>query len=141
MVINTNRHILFTATILAFCITFFLHIFLFPLYNVNPKRESFKAFLDFEKHLCISSYPSSRNWKKQMCPLYGIVTTEQGGRLGNQMWEYASVWAVARRTGLEPYIPRCIRKELEQIFESLSVPTFEEISLCPVDTNRWVIEM
>lgn len=52
------------------------------------------------------------------------------------MWEYASVWAVARRTGLEPYVPSCIRRELDTIFESLSVPTFEEIALCPVNSNK-----
>lgn len=72
------------------------------------------------------------------CPQYGIVTIVQGGRLGNQMWEYASVWALARRTGLEPYVPRCMRVKLDQVFESLSVPTFEEISHCPVNLNTFV---
>ncbi|GJQ81580.1 hypothetical protein Trydic_g9955 [Trypoxylus dichotomus] len=72
------------------------------------------------------------------CPQYGIVTVEQGGRLGNQMWEYANVWAIARRTGLEPYIPECIRLKLDLVFESLTVPTFEEIGHCPFNINRFV---
>lgn len=54
------------------------------------------------------------------------------------MWEYASVWAVARRTGLEPYIPRCIKLKLDQIFEQLTVPAFEEIAHCPVEFNTFV---
>ncbi|KAF5299475.1 hypothetical protein FQR65_LT01056 [Abscondita terminalis] len=95
--------------------------------------------MDFEKSLCSSNYiKSKKTWSRQQCPKYGVVTTMQGGRLGNQMWEYASVWAVARRTGLEPYIPRCIRIKLDQVFDSLSVPTFEEIAHCPVDMSTFV---
>jgi|GEM_PF-4432072 len=48
------------------------------------------------------------------------------------MWEYASVWAVARRTGLDPYIPRCLRKTLEDVFSGLSVPGMGAIAHCPV---------
>lgn len=137
--INANKNILFTATVLAFCVILFVHVFLFPLYAVNPNHSSVRIFMDFEKSLCSSNYMKPKKvWRKQQCPRYGVVTTMQGGRLGNQMWEYASVWAVARRTGLEPYIPRCISVKLDQVFESLSVPTFEEIAHCPVDMSKFV---
>lgn len=94
--------------------------------------------MDFEQSLCTSNIKKRKVWRLIRCPQYGIVTVVQGGRLGNQMWQYASVWAFARKTGLEPYVPRCIRIKLDQIFEQLSVPTFEEISHCPVDLNNFV---
>lgn len=136
--INTNQNLLFIATILALCVISFVHIFLFPLYDINARHISTRTFADFEQSLCTSNIKHRKVWRKLYCPQYGIVTIVQGGRLGNQMWEYASVWAVARRTGLEPYVPRCIRLKLEQVFESLSVPSFEEISHCPVDLSVFV---
>lgn len=135
--INTNQNLLFIATILALCVISLVHIFLFPLYDMNSKHGSTKTYMDFEQSLCTNNIKRKKTWKAR-CPQYGIVTIVQGGRLGNQMWEYASVWALARRTGLEPYVPRCIRLKLDQVFESLSVPTFEEISHCPVDLNTFV---
>lgn len=54
------------------------------------------------------------------------------------MWEYASIWAVARRTGLEPYVPRCTKSTLDQIFDNLSLPGFEKISHCPIVLNTFV---
>ncbi|XP_018335838.1 galactoside 2-alpha-L-fucosyltransferase 2-like [Agrilus planipennis] len=135
---NINQNILFTAIILALCVSAFVHVFLFPLY-ISPSHTLTKSFVDLEQSLCTNNILKYRKeWARQQCPLYGIVTTMQGGRLGNQMWEYASVWAVARRTGLEPYVPRCIRVRLDQVFESLSVPTLEEIAHCPVDMTFFV---
>lgn len=139
--INTNQNILFISTILALCILSFMHVFLFPLYDFNAKQTFLKTFSDFEQGICTGNIKHKirkplRRYRR--CPQYGIVTVEQGGRLGNQMWEYANVWAIARRTGLEPYIPQCIRMKLDLVFESLSVPTFEEISHCPFSINRFV---
>ncbi|KAJ3627626.1 hypothetical protein MTP99_014989 [Tenebrio molitor] len=136
--LSTNHNILFKATILALCVISFVHIFLFPLYDMDAGRNPSKTFTDFEQSLCTSNIKHKKSWKRANCPQYGIVTIMQGGRLGNQMWEYASVWALARRTGLEPYVPRCIRLKLDQVFESLTVPTFEEISHCPVEIGRFV---
>lgn len=136
--INPNQNLLFIATILALCVISFVHIFLFPLYELNEKPGVTRTFMDFEQSLCTSNIKKKKILRRLRCPQYGIVTIVQGGRLGNQMWEYASVWALARRTGLEPYIPRCIKVKLDQVFESLSVPTFEEISHCPISLSRFV---
>ncbi|XP_017772297.1 PREDICTED: galactoside 2-alpha-L-fucosyltransferase 2-like isoform X2 [Nicrophorus vespilloides] len=143
--INANQNVLFLATILALCVISFVHVFLFPLYDVDQSKKSpTKNFYDFEQsQLCLNSvnnvkHRRTSSWKRLRCPRYGIVTIMQGGRLGNQMWEYASVWALARRTGLEPYVPRCIHVKLEQIFEQLSVPNYEEIGDCPIDLARFV---
>lgn len=136
--INTNQNLLFIATILALCVISFVHIFLFPLYNINTKHGLTRTFVDFEQSLCTSNFKHRKHWRRIRCPQYGVVTIMQGGRLGNQMWEYASVWALSRRTGLEPYVPRCIRIKLDQVFESLTVPTFEEIGHCPLDVTKFV---
>lgn len=66
------------------------------------------------------------------CPSRGIVTSPQGGRLGNQIWETATVWAIAKKSGLSPYIPCCMKKELEKLFRPLKIPCFETIANCPV---------
>lgn len=136
--INTNQNLLFMATILALCVIAFVHIFLFPLYNINSTHGLIRTYLEFEPSLCTYNFKYKKIWKRIRCPRYGIVTVMQGGRLGNQMWEYASVWAISRRTGLEPYVPSCIRDKLDQVFESLSVPTFGEISHCPINVNTFV---
>nr|CAI5861711.1 unnamed protein product [Callosobruchus analis] len=105
---------------------------------MNTTRGNLRTYMDFEQSLCMNNIRKRRTWRLGRCPRYGIVTIMQGGRLGNQMWEYASVWALARRTGLEPYVPRCIRVKLDQLFDQLTVPTFEEIGHCPVEINYFV---
>ncbi|XP_060526483.1 galactoside 2-alpha-L-fucosyltransferase Sec1-like [Cylas formicarius] len=136
--LTTNNNLLFKATVLALCVISFVHVFLFPLYDVESARGTAKTYADFEQSLCMNNIKRRKVWRLSRCPQYGIVTIMQGGRLGNQMWEYASVWAVARRTGLEPYVPRCIRLKLDQIFEQLTVPAFEEIAHCPVEIGAFV---
>ncbi|XP_030760490.1 galactoside 2-alpha-L-fucosyltransferase 3-like [Sitophilus oryzae] len=134
--LNTNRNILFKATILALCVISLVHVFLFPLYEVGSVSP--RTYGDFEQSLCMNNIKKRKVWRLSRCPQDGIVTIMQGGRLGNQMWEYASVWAVSRRTGLEPYVPRCIKLKLDQIFEQLTVPAFEEIAHCPVEIKTFV---
>lgn len=136
--LSTNHNLLFKAIILALCVISFVHVFLFPLYDMNVGRGPVRTYADFEQSLCTINIKKSKTWRLNRCPQYGIVTIMQGGRLGNQMWEYASVWALARRTGLEPYVPRCIKVKLDQVFEQLSVPTFGEIGHCPVEIDRFV---
>lgn len=136
--INTNQNLLFIATVLALCVISFVHVFLFPLYGINPKPGVTKTFADFEQSLCNFNIKHKKLWRREHCPQDGIVTVIQGGRLGNQLWEYASVWALARRTGLEPYVPRCIRHRLDQVFESLTLPTLDEIAHCPINADAFV---
>lgn len=52
------------------------------------------------------------------------------------IWEYASIWAVAKETGLEPYVPKCIMKALLEIFEKPSLLTMENIANCPVSKRN-----
>jgi galactoside 2-L-fucosyltransferase 1/2 len=48
------------------------------------------------------------------------------------MWEYISVWAAAKETGREPYVPSCMIRELEKIFRNLPVPPLSYLAYCPI---------
>lgn len=125
MFINTKNHLLIISAFLTLCIVTFMHLFVFSLYDpaaaYQQKRMSLVGDYDYMlcvvrvnrlKHRLIGGvrYVVPQNLEPkhkvhQICPRDGIVTVYQGGRLGNQMFEYAGVWAVARRTGLDPYVP------------------------------------
>ncbi|XP_047002348.1 galactoside 2-alpha-L-fucosyltransferase SEC1-like [Schistocerca americana] len=127
-----NQNLLVLSIFCAMCTIVFVHLFIFPVYQAQPKKKVMKYLGDYEQSLCTYNLKLSRTRSgRYHCPKDGIVTVSQGGRLGNQMWEYASVWAVARRTGLEPYVPRCIRKVLDEIFDDLSIPPLFYVSHCP----------
>ncbi|XP_056631621.1 galactoside 2-alpha-L-fucosyltransferase Sec1-like [Diorhabda sublineata] len=137
--LSNNRNLLFKGIILALCIISCVHLFIFPLFETNTDSNIIRTYLDFEQSLCLNNIRKKRSFNRAKCPQYGIITVMQGGRLGNQIWEYASVWAYARETGLEPYIPRCIKLKLETIFDKLSLPTFETISHCLVQTDLFYL--
>ena len=136
---HSQQHILASAIFLAMIVVNSIHVFLFPMYTYNPPAHHIKIS-SYEQALC---HTSSKNinippkWEYP-CPKYGIVSAIQGGRLGNQIWEYASVWATARRTGLEPFMPHCILKTLEEYFENLSIPPLNYIGKCNLDVNQIV---
>jgi len=69
------------------------------LYNLPSYPQNYVMF--FEPTLCFSSYvptkPPPNNYIR--CPQKPIVTVQQLGRLGNQIYEYISVWAAAKKTG------------------------------------------
>jgi galactoside 2-L-fucosyltransferase 1/2 len=48
------------------------------------------------------------------------------------MYEYISVWAAAKKTGREPYVPSCMIQELGKIFRNLPVPPLSYLAYCPV---------
>jgi galactoside 2-L-fucosyltransferase 1/2 len=103
---------------------------IFHTLSPYPQNE----VLAFESNLCSSSKititpPSNNNIR---CPQKPIVTVKQTGRLGNQMYEYISVWAMAKKTGREPYVPSCLIRELEKIFHNLPVPPLSHLAYCPL---------
>jgi hypothetical protein len=120
-ILEQHQNLLLLSISLATCIIVFDHVFLFPLYDMMPKKKEMTFLGNFEQSLCTTNLKPVKiplYWKYH-CPRDGIVTVAQGGCLGNQMWEYASTWAVARRTELEPYVPRCICRVLNEMFEDL----------------------
>jgi hypothetical protein len=56
-----------------------------------------------------------------------MISSYFHGRLGNQIWEYLSAWAIARHYGVWPVVPNASLFELNQVFEDLSVPSLEEL--------------
>jgi galactoside 2-L-fucosyltransferase 1/2 len=48
------------------------------------------------------------------------------------MYEYISVWAAAKKTGREPYVPSCLIRNLEKIFLNLPVPPLSFLANCPL---------
>jgi galactoside 2-L-fucosyltransferase 1/2 len=91
--------------------------------------------LDYESSLCSSPNvplkPPPHN--KIHCPQKPIVTVKQLGRLGNQMYEYISVWAIAKKTGREPYVPSCMIREMGKIFQNLTVPPLSYLADCNIE--------
>ncbi|XP_059469506.1 galactoside alpha-(1,2)-fucosyltransferase 1-like [Neocloeon triangulifer] len=69
------------------------------------------------------------------CPETPIVTIEDGGRLGNKIWEYAAVWSVARLMGRPGFVPRSLKTTLSRTFGNLSLPTLEEIGHCDLQLD------
>ena len=103
------------------------------VYLLSPYPQNQMLF--YESSLCSSSNipmipPSNNNIR---CPQKPIVTVEQLGRLGNQMYEYISVWATAKKTGHEPYVPSCLIQELEKIFQNITVPPLSYLAYCNIE--------
>lgn len=54
-------------------------------------------------------------------------------------FRYIYIWIFFnRRTGLEPYVPRCILKTLEEHFEKLSIPPLSNIGYCTLGVDQIV---
>ncbi|XP_018316424.1 galactoside 2-alpha-L-fucosyltransferase 3 [Mycetomoellerius zeteki] len=139
---HAQQHVLASAIVLAVLVVFCIHVFLFPMYTSTPPARHMKVSA-YEQALCRTNLKNNvripaSELRNNPCPKYGIVSAMQGGRLGNQIWEYASVWATARRTGLEPFMPRCILKTLEEHFENLSIPPLSYIGRCTLDVGQVV---
>ena len=71
---------------------------------LSPYAQNYMPF--YESTLCSSPNipikpPPNNNI---LCPQKPIVTVKQLGQLGNQMNEFVSVWAAAKKTGREPYV-------------------------------------
>ncbi|XP_046401522.1 uncharacterized protein LOC124167590 [Ischnura elegans] len=62
----------------------------------------------------------------EACSVSGVVTVQDGGRLGNKLWEYAAVWALGKLLKLQPLVPKSILRHLGRYFENLSVPALED---------------
>lgn len=113
-----------------------------PRFQINLKRDpkirklkENSTFEDLERLFC--PFKSiNRSLSKHPCPKDGIVTICRRGRLGNSMWEYSAVLSIAKTVGLKPYISGCMKKELEAIFEPLSIPSLEHILHCPINISN-----
>jgi galactoside 2-L-fucosyltransferase 1/2 len=113
------------------------HQVIIPMLLPHPHNQT----LEYESSLC-----SSPNIPITPPPHYNIhspqktiVTVLQLGRLGNLMYEYISVWAIAKTTGHEPYVPSCMIQELGNIFENITVPPLSSLAYCT--TEKYPIQV
>ena len=66
------------------------------------------------------------------CKRDGIITIKSGGRLGNQMGEYATLLALAKRDGLFPILQERTSTTLNKYFSHISVPSVKLLN-CPMN--------
>lgn len=147
---RAQQHILASAIVLAVIVVCGIHVFLFPMYTTTTTNRHTKIS-SYEQALCRGININKKNYNnynklvpiewRNSCPKYGIVSAAQGGRLGNQIFQYASVWAVARKTNLDPFLPRCILKTLEEHFDNLSIPPLSYIGRCKLDVGQVVTSL
>ena len=55
-----------------------------------------------------------------VCPGYRM-TIFSGGRLGNKMGEYATLWAHSKRLGYEPIITPGMKSKFDKVFKNASI--------------------
>lgn len=72
--------------------------------------------------------PDSSPPDDNFCP--GFLSVGFGGRLGNQMGEYATLYAQARRLGRTPVIAEEMKNNLAGIFPNISIPSVKEFKEC-----------
>lgn len=62
-----------------------------------------------------------------VCGKDGILTVKSGGRLGNLMGEYATLWALAKRDGFFPILQHRTYSTLTKYFLNASIPTITNL--------------
>lgn len=69
-----------------------------------------------------------------ICRNRGILTVKSGGRLGNLMGEYATLWALAKRDGFFPVLQHRTYITLTKYFLGTSIPTVSNLN-CSLKWN------
>lgn len=69
-----------------------------------------------------------------ICGNGGILTVKSGGRLGNLMGEYATLWALAKRDGFFPVLQQRTHITLTKYFLDTSIPTVTNLN-CSLKWN------
>lgn len=70
------------------------------------------------------------------CGRDGILTVQYGGRFGNLMGEYATLWAMAKRDALIPVLQAETQRMLSKVFTGISVPSVSSLGKCDIKWNK-----
>lgn len=77
----------------------------------------------------------------KLCPKVPILVAQDGGRFGNQIWEYAAVWGLAQMLDRPGYAQRSMLTTMGKLFSNLSLSPIEDIAHCSIklgrSVNRW----
>lgn len=68
-----------------------------------------------------------------LCGKDGILTVKSGGRMGNLMGEYATLWALAKRDGIFPVVQHRTYNTLHKYFLRPSIPNVVDLDC----TLKW----
>ncbi|XP_065353247.1 galactoside 2-alpha-L-fucosyltransferase SEC1-like [Cloeon dipterum] len=99
-------------------------IFFSVLYLLDVK------FVTQEFRPKVNQTTNSSTIKNYQCPEGPIVAVLGAGRLGNQIWDYASTWSVARRLNRTAYVQDSIILGLSKMFENLSLKPLSDFQKC-----------
>ena len=70
-----------------------------------------------------------------VCPGYRM-TIFDGGRLGNKMGEYATLWAYSKRLGYEPIVTPGMKSKFNKVFKSATIKSDTVISRKPLTVEK-----
>ena len=68
-----------------------------------------------------------------LCQRSGLISIAHGGRLGNQLGEYASLLAASKVINATPVISEVMRKKLVAVFPYFTIPVLK----CPKTPIKW----
>ena len=105
--------------------------------NSNNKSFHIKPAISY-KSLLSNSYNPNHQLTFQnstfRCGRDGILTVKSGGRLGNLMGEYATLWALAKRDGFFPILQHRTYITLTKYFMDTSIPSVVNLN-CSLKWN------
>ncbi|XP_059490987.1 galactoside 2-alpha-L-fucosyltransferase SEC1-like [Neocloeon triangulifer] len=64
------------------------------------------------------------------CPKVPIITVRDGGRTGNKIRQYATVWALSKKLNRPGFVPQATLDWLGPVFPNLGLPALEKIDHC-----------
>lgn len=93
--------------------------------------HSYESFLSSHIVLQLYSRPSKCS---------GLLTARTGGRLGNQLSQYANLFLLSNQTGFKPVLPKVVKDSLtRRLFKNLSLPTRRQYKYASNNLTLWSI--
>ncbi|KAL1491253.1 hypothetical protein ABEB36_011874 [Hypothenemus hampei] len=87
------------------------------------------TYQQLQANLCGKTYSPAN--VSDSCPNRTVITMFSGGRTGNQIWEYASIFALGKdKPHLQPYVPQCILDTLKDLLDGLTLKSLQNIAHC-----------
>lgn len=97
----------------------------------HKPNSNHSAYISFDEQIKLKIDDSVLKFK---CGVDGIVTVKSGGRLGNQMGEYATLLAIALRDDFFPVLQHRTHTTLTKYFQNISIPSIRNFK-CPLKWN------
>ncbi len=103
-------------------------------FHIKPAiKLPYKSLLPIRNNLSLTHQLNFQN-STFICGKGGILTVKSGGRLGNLMGEYATLWALAKRDGFFPILQHRTYITLTKYFIATSIPSIDNLN-CSLKWN------